>query len=62
MRIGIGRPDKGTVSDWVLSSFYDQTDENIGKVLTHASNGLQVLIKDGYQKAANQFSNKNILE
>jgi peptidyl-tRNA hydrolase, PTH1 family len=62
MRIGIGRPDKGSVSDWVLSSFYDQSDENVGKVLTKSADALKVLIKDGYQKAANQFSNKNILE
>jgi PTH1 family peptidyl-tRNA hydrolase len=62
MRIGIGRPEKGSVSDWVLSSFYDQSDEHVGKVLTKSAEALRMLIKDGYQKAANQYSNKNILE
>ncbi len=59
LRMGIGRPVHGDVSNFVLSSF--QGDENIivDKQLDGTCDALRMLMKSGYERAANKYSRKS---
>jgi PTH1 family peptidyl-tRNA hydrolase len=61
MRIGIGRPPKGSVSSWVLSSFYDVKDEDLGIVFKCSAEALEYALEHGFQKASQKYSKKNFL-
>lgn len=62
LRIGIGRPERGSVSDWVLSGFYDQNDDDLGKVFSYCAEAIESCLEKGFEKTSNKYSNKNILE
>jgi PTH1 family peptidyl-tRNA hydrolase len=61
MRIGIGRPSHGNVSGWVLGSFPKDQDIELGLVLENSAKALDCAIKNGLQKAANQYNKKDFL-
>jgi PTH1 family peptidyl-tRNA hydrolase len=61
MRIGIGRPKHGSVSSWVLSSFPKEQDIELGIVLENSAKALDYALKNGLQKAANQYNKKDFL-
>lgn len=61
MRIGIGRPSHGNVSSWVLSTFPKEQDIELGIVLENSANALDFALKNGLQKAANQYNKKDFL-
>jgi PTH1 family peptidyl-tRNA hydrolase len=62
LRIGIGRPIQRSVSDWVLSSFYDQTDSNLETVFNYATSAIEYYLQSGFKKATDRYNNRNILE
>lgn len=62
LRIGIGRPTRGSVSDWVLSSFYDVSDSDLGKVFKISAEACEYAIESGFDKASQKYSKKNLLE
>lgn len=62
MRVGIGRPPRGSVSSWVLSNFPTEQDTELGIVLDKSCEALDSLFKDGFKKASNQFNKKDFLE
>ena len=61
MRIGIGRPQHGSVSNWVLSNFPKEQDIELGLVLENSAMALDYALKNGLQKAANQYNKKDFL-
>jgi PTH1 family peptidyl-tRNA hydrolase len=61
LRIGIGRPLHGSVSDWVLSSFYDVSDTEVELVLNGSVKAVEDVLKVGFDKAAGKNSKKNLL-
>lgn len=60
MRIGIGRPQHGSVSNWVLGRFPDSQDIELGLVLKNSAQALDAFLKQG-MKAANKFNKKDFL-
>lgn len=61
MRIGIGRPIHGSVSNWVLSRFPDDQDTELGIVMDKSSEALAEFLKQG-MKAATKYNKKNFLD
>lgn len=62
VRIGIGRPVHGSVSAWVLSNFPTDQNTELEIVLSKANEALDCILKNGLQKASNQFNRKNFLK
>jgi len=60
LRMGIGRPVHGSVSNYVLSPFRDEEIPILEDFIKLASSGVDTFIKQGYEKAANAFSKKKI--
>lgn len=60
LRVGIGRPERGAVSNWVLSPF--STDEKIqlDSFIDLAFDSLNCYVKNGFEKASSQYSKKSI--
>lgn len=61
LRIGIGRPVHGSVSDWVLSNFPKEKDIELGLVLEKSAESIEFYLKNGLAKAANTYNKKNFL-
>jgi PTH1 family peptidyl-tRNA hydrolase len=62
LRLGIGRPDRGSVSNWVLGQFPSNQDIELGKILKGSAEAVEFALKSGYEKAATKFSKKNFLK
>ena len=62
LRIGIGRPPRGSVSSWVLSNFPADQDTELGIVLKNTAKAIEDLFSMGLKKASNQYNKKNFLE
>lgn len=62
MRMGIGRPAKGSMSSWVLGKFPKEQDTELGIVMENSSKALSFLLKHGFPKASNKYNKKNFLE
>lgn len=60
MRIGIGRPQHGSVSNWVLGRFPNDKDIELGIVMKKSSEALADFLKQG-MKAATKFNKKDFL-
>jgi PTH1 family peptidyl-tRNA hydrolase len=60
MRIGIGRPQHGSVSSWVLGKFPNDQDIELGIVMKKSAEALDAFLKLG-MKAANKFNRKDFL-
>jgi PTH1 family peptidyl-tRNA hydrolase len=61
MRIGIGRPDRGSVSSWVLSKIPVSLNTELEIVMTKGNEALNALLKDGFKKASNTYNKKDFL-
>ena len=62
MRVGIGRPEKGSVSNWVLSKFPVSQNTELELLLKGANEALDTFLTQGFKKASNQFNKKNFLK
>lgn len=62
MRIGIGRPSRGSVSSWVLSKFPIEQNTELEIVMEKSAEALNALLKDGFKKASNTYNKKNFLD
>jgi PTH1 family peptidyl-tRNA hydrolase len=60
MRIGIGRPVHGSVSNWVLGKFSGEKEIELGVVLDKSSTALTDFLKEG-MKAATKYNKKDFL-
>lgn len=62
LRIGIGRPERGDVSSWVLGNFLSEDDNVLGKILKGSAEAIEEALKNGFEKAASKYSKQNYLE
>jgi len=61
LRIGIGRPIHGDVSNWVLSGYTGEDKDFFSQYLKAAAKALEEYIKLGFDKAATTYSKKKII-
>ena len=61
LRIGIGRPVHGDVSNWVLSDFSKDESVTLQKILTEGALALKTFLDKGFDAAASSYSRKNVL-
>lgn len=61
MRVGIGRPVHGSVSDWVLSPFPKEQQIDLAIVLDKLPTALQECVKEEVGKASQKWNKKNLL-
>jgi PTH1 family peptidyl-tRNA hydrolase len=61
LRVGIGRPARGDVVDYVLSPFARDEMNDLLPVLDGAADMLETLLKEGLPKAMSIFNNKDLL-
>jgi PTH1 family peptidyl-tRNA hydrolase len=62
LRIGIGRPAQGDVSNYVLGNFNPPEMEIFARVLDGALDMLETALDEGVPKAMSLFNNRNYLE
>lgn len=60
MRIGIGRPQHGSVSSWVLGKFPNDQDIELVIVMKKSAEAMNAFLKQG-MKAANKYNRKDFL-
>ena len=58
LRIGVSRPRRGSISDWVLSPFTQDEEVDLNIVLKVVSEAIEYCFINGFEKAASKF-NKN---
>lgn len=58
VRMGIGRPEKGSVTDWVLSPFPAADTDELLIELDTACDALEAILADGASAAQNQFNGR----
>lgn len=61
LRLGIGRPPHGDVSNWVLSDFSKDENLILQKILTESASALKTFLDKGFDAAASSYSRKNVL-
>ncbi len=61
LRLGIGRPKIGTVSNFVLSPFSSDEEMVLGKYLLESAKAMEIYLSSGFQKAASLYSKKKII-
>ena len=61
LRIGIGRPVRGDVVDYVLQPFSSKEMQDLASVLDGAIDTLESLFADGLEKTMSLFNNRNYL-
>ena len=61
LRIGIGRPVRGDVVDYVLQPFSSSDMENLAAVLDGAVDTLESLFTDGLEKTMSLYNNRDYL-
>lgn len=61
LRMGIGRPSRGSVSDFVLSEFSSDEKINIEDYLKLGAEAIENYCVYGFQKASGKYSRKSVL-
>lgn len=61
LRLGIGRPVHGDVSNFVLSKFSNDENPVLDKYVTESAKIINELIKNGFQKTATKYSRKSLI-
>ncbi|MEZ4461039.1 MAG: aminoacyl-tRNA hydrolase [bacterium] len=59
VRLGIGRPEKGSVTDWVLNPFSKDEIATLETQLEEAADAIEMVITDGVVAAQNKFNGKS---
>lgn len=62
LRMGVGRPNgKQQVADYVLSNFSNTEQTYLNELIDKAIDGVECFVEKGWQGAANQFNETNIV-
>ena len=61
LRLGVGRPERGSVADYVLQSFSAEEEVLLPKFLLQASETIETYLEKGFQEAAARYSRKSVL-
>jgi len=62
LRIGVGRPVHGSVSSYVLSDFSQDEKITLDDYLNKVAEIMGLYIENGFEKIANRFNKKNLIE
>ena len=62
LRLGIGRPIHGDVSNFVLSKFGSDEDIQLEKYINGTVEALEAVIVDGFGKTASKYKKKSLIE
>lgn len=62
LRMGIGRPVHGSVSDWVLGKYHGDDAIVIEDYLVKASKAINTYLKSGFSIALQRYNKKNLLK
>ncbi len=62
LRMGVGRPEHGSVSDYVLSRFSPQQNAVLDEFIKLACQALESVLQNGLEEAANHFNKKGLLD
>ena len=62
MRLGIGRPQKGNVTSWVLSKYDTEQREWFGNYMQEAAKALELYCRSGFDRASSKYSKKTLIE
>jgi PTH1 family peptidyl-tRNA hydrolase len=58
VRVGIGHPQHGSTTNWVLGNFSSDQSIDLDHVIERAANGVQAILEQGVDSAMNQFNQK----
>lgn len=58
VRIGIGKPPRGTTESWVLGDFDPDESARLEDVLQHAARAVEAVVADGVSAAMNTFNGR----
>lgn len=58
VRLGIGRPEKGSVTEWVLNAFSKAEQPGLDMQLDDAVAAIELILTDGVLTAQNKFNGK----
>ncbi|MBT4791938.1 MAG: aminoacyl-tRNA hydrolase [Halobacteriovoraceae bacterium] len=61
LRIGIGRPSKGSVSNWVLSKIPVAMNTELEIVMQKGNEALDLFLNEGFKKASTEYNKKDFL-
>lgn len=61
LRIGIGRPEHGDVSNYVLSRFSSEDQVNLDKVINGSVDAIKDVINNGFSKVANKYKKASLI-
>ena len=61
MRVGIGRPKHGSVTNWVLSKIPSSMDTDLSVLMEKANCALDYFLEHGFKKASTEYNKKNLL-
>lgn len=62
IKIGIGRPEQGDVTGYVLGRFTGTEQKELPRLLDYVADATEEIIGHGALSAMNQFNTKNLLE
>ncbi|MAZ49280.1 MAG: aminoacyl-tRNA hydrolase [Halobacteriovoraceae bacterium] len=62
LRIGIGRPQHGSVSSWVLSKIPAQLDTELSIVMEKTNQALDLFLERGFKAASTEYNKKDLLK
>ncbi|EQC43271.1 aminoacyl-tRNA hydrolase [Bacteriovorax sp. Seq25_V] len=62
LRMGIGRPQHGSVSDWVLGRYHGDDAIAIDTYLEKAVRAIETYMKSGFTIALQRYNKKNLLK
>ena len=62
LKVGIGRPERGDVTSYVLGRFNTDEKKLLPQVLALAADAVEVMLTDGATLAMNRFNNCNLLD
>lgn len=58
IRIGVGRPEHGDVTNWVLGPFADDEQTELQHALDSAADAVELILKDGLEAAQNEINGR----
>jgi PTH1 family peptidyl-tRNA hydrolase len=61
LRVGIGRPSRGDMADYVLSNFDKGEMNDLPRLIDAIIDGLEMFVRDGLAKTMSLYNNKDLL-